>query len=544
MNNFIKTFEASVLKHWNRPALDDYNKTSLTYSQLAYSIEQLHLTWQRAGLHKGDKIAINSRSSSNWIKILFATFTGDYTSVELYNIFTPSDTMNLVNHSGSRILYTEKKTFEQMDFSSMPSLIAAIDTNTMQPLATRGNVEQWFINMEPVMEEVHPEGFAPKDVYYPIRNKKDVCAIMYTSGSTGCPKGVMLTVENFSANVEAIPAGIPFNEGENYLSILPYAHSFGLTVDAIIPLCCGMHIHVLGQPPIPSNLIPALAKLRPQIFFGVPLIFLKLVESLVGIDINNTEIQTKLNNPEQHSDFINGLKAKIINGLGGNIKVFATGGAAIPFEIENLLAVKLSLPFITGYGMTECAPIIAYGEIGNYKMKSCGKYVSNIELKIDSSDPYSIPGEILVKGPEVFAGYYKNEEATRAVFTSDGWFRTGDMAIIDKERNLFISGRCKNMILSDNGQNIFPEEIEVILNEQPMIAESLIVERKSKLTALIVPKEESKTLKPTDLNTLMKQNISILNNHLPSYSHIADYELMSEPFCKTPKGSIRRFLYK
>ena len=544
MNNFIKQFESSVLKHWNSPALDDYGKSSLTYGQLAYNIECLRRCWHEAGLNEGDRVAINARSSSNWIEILFAAITGGYTSVQLYNVFTPVDTMQLVNHSESRILYTEKKAFEKMDFTAMPSLIAAIDANTMELLACRGSkVAECFTNAGSVMDRAYPNGFSTADVMYPERETNEVCAIMYTSGSTGSPKGVMLTVGNFSANVTVIPSRIPFNEGENYLSMLPFAHSFGMTVDAIIPLCCGMHTHVLGLPPIPSNLIPALSTLRPQIFFGVPLIFLKLIETIIGNDINSEEGRAKLVDCEHNKEFTAKLRDKVLSGLGGNIKVFATGGAAIPSEIENLLAVKLSLPFITGYGMTECAPIISFGEIGNYKLKSCGKYVENMKLKIDSSDPTTIPGEILVKGPEVFAGYYKNEEATKAVFTQDGWFRTGDMAIIDDEKNIFISGRCKNMLLSANGQNIFPEEIEVVLNEMPLVAESLVVQRGNKLTAIIVLNEEGQQQDSDSVSQTMSSNLQRLNDRMPTYSRVSDWEVRTDPFCKTPKGSIRRFMY-
>ena len=544
MNNFIKQFEASVLKHWDCPALDDYGRSSATYGELAYNIERLKLSWQEAGLKPGDHIAINARSSSNWIQILFAAITGGYTSVELYNVFTPEDTMHLVNHSESRLLYTEKKTFEKMDFAAMPSLLAAIDANTMEVLACREISEKCFIYADNLMQEAYPDGFSKEDVCYPERDMDDVCAIMYTSGSTGSPKGVMLTVGNFSANVDVIPVKIPFNEGQNYLSMLPYAHSFGLTVDAILPLCCGMHTHVLGLPPIPSNLIPALSQLRPEIFFGVPLIFLKLIETIIGNDINSEEGKAKLADYANHPDFTAELREKVLQGLGGNIKVFATGGAAIPSEVESLLAVTLSLPFITGYGMTECAPIIAFGELGNYKMKSCGKYVDNIQLKIASPAPSSIPGEVLLKGPEIFAGYYKDEDATKAVFTKDGWFRTGDMAVIDTERNLFISGRCKNMLLSENGQNIFPEEIETVLNEMPLVAESLIVQRGSKLIALIVASDDVQQQNADDVDAIMKSNIACLNSRMPAYSHVVDYELHAEPFCKTPKGSIRRFMYQ
>ena len=319
-----------------------------------------------------------------------------------------------------------------------------------------------------------------------------------------------------------------------------------MTVDMVAPLCIGMHLVVLVVPPVPANLKPALREYKPHVFFSVPLILTKLIEETLGEFIHTKGGAAKLEDHENNPDFCDALRIIFQHAIGGNMEMFATGGAAIPEHFETLLVKKLKLPFITGYGMTETAPVISIGHVGHYKLKECGEWIEEgVDLKIDSPEPEKIPGEILVKGHIVFQGYYKNPEATKAAFTPDGWFRTGDLATMDKEHSLFIVGRCKNMILSTNGQNIFPEEIEVILNSLPYVAESLVVSRHDKLVALIVPNTDlSENIDAAGLKSLMDANLETLNGKLPAYSQVSSYELRYEPFVKTPKGSIRRFMYE
>ena len=546
-DNFVRKLEHCVKTFWDAPALEDYRGETQTYGQFASELEKNVLLWRAAGLRKGDKVALNARSSASWARIFFSTQVGEFVSVQIFNGFMPADTAGLVNHAEVRILYTEKATFCRMNFESMPLLIAAIDANTGCLLASRGNFAELYGRRSEIFSEAHPGGYTAADVHYPEVPFDALAAIMYTSGSTGNPKGVMLTNLNFSANIYMIVNHFPYRSGECYVSVLPYCHIFGMVYDMMEPLCSGMHLVVLGIPPVPSNLLPALKKFRPRIFFSVPLILTKLMEHTLGKEISSREGAAKLAAYKDNPEYCRSLADKFLEAMGGGIEVFVTGGAAIPENLERLFVEKLRLPFITGYGMTETAPTISLGEVGDYRLRECGKWLHEIlDLKIDSPDPAAVPGEILVKGPVLFAGYYKNDDATRAVMTSDGWFRTGDVATVDSRRSLFIVGRCKNMILNSSGQNIFPEEIQVVLDSLPYVAESLVIEKEGKPFAIIVPNGDAAALSDltdADLHEIMVRNIQLLNDRIPAYSAVAGFRLQKEPFAKTPKGSIRRYLY-
>ena len=528
-------FASTVAKCWNMPAIDDYRVRSLTYGDLAREIMRLRLLWSSLGLRRGDKIALNAKSSSSWAAVFLATQLGGYVAVQIFKGFTPDDTRGLVNHSRSRLLYTEKSIFENMDFDAMTDLLAAIDTNTGEVLACREEYREAFESIEGRFNQLYPEGLTADDFTAAESSLDDLAAIMYTSGSTGNPKGVMLTNRNLSANIHIIPDHFPYREGDKYVSVLPYSHIFGLVYDMLMPLTIGMHLVVLGMPPAPVNLIPALNTYRPRVFFAVPLILEKLVHSTIG------------NYLKEGGHPWSSLSSIFMGALGGNLELLVSGGAAIDENLEKLLLDNLKVPFVTGYGMTEAAPTIALGEFGDYRKHECGKVVREIlEVKIDSADGAGIPGEILIKGPAVFKGYYRNEEATRAAFTSDGWFKTGDMAILENGSRVFMVGRCKNMILRSNGHNVFPEEIEVILNHLPYVAESIVIEKNGKLMAIIVPDSDSVAndcIGAKSLASIMDKNLKHLNSRIPKYSSVSSYKLQYEPFAKTPKGTIKRFMY-
>lgn len=546
MKSFIQRFEESIHSCWEQPALNDFRAESITYGQMATEIATLHLLWREAGLQAGDKIALNAASSSNWMRIFMTTISGGYVAVPLLSGYLPTDTQRLVDHSDSRLLYTDRTLFEKMDFEAMPQLLGVVDMRTGELLASRGEVATLYAERHARFATVHPAGLQPEEVHFAERAMEEVCVINYTSGSTGNPKGVMLTVGNFTEQADALLPMLPYNAGEGYVSILPLAHIFGLTVDGIMPLCSGMHLTILAAMPIPSTVKAALREVNPRMFFAVPLVINKMVEHTIGEFVHSKSGAEKLADYRNHPDFCEALRTIFMAAFGSRCELIYTGGAAIPTQVEELLNKQLGIPFMTGYGMTECTPVISLGIAGSYRLKSCGRIIDSYDYRIDSADPERLAGELCVKGPSVFAGYYKNPAATEAAFTEDGYFRTGDLGMADSRRNLFLVGRCKSMLLSTNGQNIFPEEIEVILNTLPYVAESLIVQRQNVLVALVVPNMEKVTndhLSNETLQEVMRRNLEALNSRVPAYSQVGEYELQHAPFAKTAKGSIKRFLY-
>lgn len=547
MQNFIRNFEESIKQCWKNPAISDYHGTTRTYGEVATEIEKLHLVWRNAGVDKGCKISLNARSSSNWAIAFMAATSGGYVAVQLFNGFTAADTQKFVHHSDSNILFTEKNLFEAMDFESMPQLVAVYDIKDMTLLASRGKFADIHEQRESLFATAYPNGFKADDVKYPNIGLNELCCINYTSGSTGTPKGVMLSARNISSNVKMIPEHFPYRKGDSYLSILPFAHIFGLLYDMITPLCCGMHVTVFGMPPAPTLLKEAMQIIRPKVAMMVPLVLNKMTEHAIGEFVHSKSGEARLADYKHHAEFCNALRTIMLSYLGNNCELIVTGGAAIPSHLEQLLAIKLEIPLVTGYGMTECAPTISLGHLGRYKLKSCGEIVERMEAHINSYDPHKTVGELWVRGDNVFMGYYKNPEADREVFTEDGWFRTGDLGTLDEENTLFLVGRCKSMLLASNGQNVYPEEIEVKLNTLPYVAESVVVQRGEKFIAIIVPNSDQLAndgVSAETYNSIMEKNIETLNGMIPAYSKVSSYELHEEPFAKTPKGSIKRFMYK
>lgn len=547
MRYFIKRFEQQVAQCWNSPALGDYRAKPLTYGELASEIEALHIVFRQSGLVVGDKIAINAAGSANWGKVFMAVTSAGYVATVLFNGFLPTDTQRMVDHSDSKLLFTERTTFEKMDFEAMPQLLGVVDIKSGALLAARGDFGYLYQNRHRLFAAEHPAGLSPEDICYADLSDDAMCCMLYTSGSTGTPKGVMLSVGSISNNVEIFSSTQPYHRGDRYLSVLPFSHIFGLLADLVTCLCMGMHITVLGMPPIPKVLKQALCTVRPRVVMMVPLVLLKLIDYTIGEFVNSKTGVERLDAYRENEDFCTALRTILSAAMGGRVEVIFTGGAAIPVNIEKLLAKKLRMPFVTGYGMTECGPLISVGHRDRYALKSAGVIVDGMEAKIDSLDPATVAGELLVRGVNLFDGYYKNDEANAASFTEDGWFRTGDLGMLDSDNNLFLVGRCKSMLLSTNGQNVFPEEIEVILNTLPYVSESLIVQRDNHLAALIVPDAtalERHDMDHQNLISIMNENLKRLNESIPAYEAVTEFQLHFEPFAKTPKGSIKRFLYQ
>ncbi len=547
MKSFIKRFEEQINLCWNSPALGDYRAKPMSYGELASEIETLHILFKQVGVRKGDKIAINAAGSAAWGMTFMAVTSAGCVATVLFNGFLPTDTERMVAHSDSRLLFTERAVFEKMDFSAMPQLLGVVDIKSGALLAYRGEFGYLYQNRHRLFAQKYPAGMNPEHVCYDEPDAKDLCSILYTSGSTGNPKGVMLSHASIDNNVEIFSSTQPYHHGDRYLSMLPFSHIFGLLADLVVCLCNGMHVTVLGMPPIPKIVRQALCAVRPRVVMMVPLVLSKIVESTIGEFVHSKTGAERLAAYRENEDFCTALRTILLQAMGGRVELILTGGAAIPANLEKLLSKVLKLPFVTGYGMTECGPLISIGHTDNYQLKSAGVIVDGMEAKIDSAEPATQAGELLVRGVNLFEGYYKNEEATQASFTADGWFRTGDLGTLDGENNLFLVGRCKSMLLSTNGQNIFPEEIEVVLNSLPYVAESIIVQRDNHLCAIIVPDTDALQTHNIDhqsLVSVMNENLKRLNDSIPAYEAVANYTLRFEPFDKTPKGSIKRYLYK
>ena len=543
--SFIKRFESTVKKHWNDPALNDYRSSVWTYGQLAAQIEQDHLFWKAAGLGKSDKIALNAKSCAGWAKTFMAIMTGGYVGVQLFDGYTPSDTMSLVNHSDSVALFTNAAKWKNMDIARMPNIRLVINVDDWGCLwAADEQTRATYDTMESLFAQKWPNGYGPDDVVFPTDNWDELSTISYTSGSTGDPKGVMLTYRNFSANVDYSQRHVP--AGERMVSMLPMAHMYGLVIEFIYPLCNGTSIYWLGKAPTPAALMSAFAEVKPYLLITVPLVMEKIYKSKVKPTLDKPVVKFLTKIPGVNKIIYNKVKDGLVSAFGGEVLEFIMGGAALNPEVEKLFK-KIHFPYLVGYGMTEACPLLAYEHWTKYVPGSCGKAVDVAEVRIESEDPEHIAGEIQARGENITIGYYKNPEASANAFTEDGWLRTGDLGIIDKDGNIFIKGRSKSMILSANGQNVYPEELEAIINNQPYVAESVVVDRAGKIVALVYLDKDAIKRDGLDDEAVadIPEKVRVgANRKLPNYSQIAKVEVVLVPFEKTPKMSIKRFLYK
>lgn len=543
--NFIKIYENSFKKHWELKALSDYKEsTTYTYGELAQEIAKLHLLFESLGIEKGDKIALIGKNHSSWAITFLATFTYGAVIVPILHEFHPDSMLDIVQHSESKVIFVNKNIWESLKHDNVKVPAFEIPTfNLLNPSSSK--IKHTPESLQAAFNKKYPNGFNKENIQYADVDNSEVVCLNYTSGTTGFSKGVMITANNFAGNVTYAHQLELLFTGENHLAFLPMAHVYGCAFDFLYALSDGVHVTLLGIMPTPQNLMKAFEEVKPTLIISVPLIFEKIYKRRILAIINKPTIKFLLKIPGINTLIYRKIKKTLIEGLGGSVRQVILGGAALSQEVEAFF-YKIKFPFTVGYGMTECAPLISYDHHYDFVPTSCGSVLKKImEARIDSPDPEKIPGEIQVRGENVMKGYYKNPEATKEAFTEDGWLRTGDSGVKIGER-LFIKGRIKTMILSANGQNIYPEEIEARLNNLPYVAESLVLKRNLSLVALVYPDYAAMgadNIPKNDVQAIMDKNKTLLNKSVANYEKISAIEIVDKEFEKTPKKSIKRYLY-
>ena len=554
--NLIKMYEQSFRENREMSALTDYFKNeSFSYYEVAKEIAKLHLMFKQAGINRGDKIALIGRNNTRWCISYLATITYGAVIVPILQDFNPNDVINIINHSESRLLFLGDNFWDDIEGDQVPAIEAVFSLTDFHVIYEKegDKLTNYMKNMLQNYREAYPRGFSVDDIKYPDIPNDHVCLLNYTSGTTGSSKGVMLTVNNLTGNVSYAMGMINPETGEHYfrkggrtLSFLPLAHAYGCTFDFLSTIACGAHVTLLGRIPSPKILVEAMKVTRPTVVCSVPLILEKVYRKSILPMLEKGPMSIAMRIPLINTAIYSTIRSRLMEQFGGCIEIFIVGGAALNRETEDFLR-KIKFPITVGYGMTECAPLISFEVPTLIKSGSCGRVLPKmLEARIDSSDPKNIPGELLIRGEHVMKGYYKNESATKAVLQDDGWLHTGDMCTIEDDGTLYIRCRCKTMILSGSGQNIYPEEIEERLNNLYMVAESLIIENNGRLTALVVPDYELANAEGVDMEKLpeiMENNLKELNTLVASYEKVANIVIHREEFVKTPKRSIKRYLY-
>ena len=544
MKHYFTRLEEAVKTQWERPALGNFRGELFTFGEFATQIARFHVFFEAMGLKKGDRVALCAKNSARWGVTFFAANTYEAVLVPILADFHPESVNSLVDHSESLVLLTDTDIWNKLDIAKMPKLKAVLSSSDFSLLyAADEQVREAGAKTDELFAAKYPGGFTAADVSYPIGNDKELAIINYTSGTTSAPKGVMLRYECISANVEFGQKRLPSYPEDKIVSMLPMAHMYGMMFELIYPLCGGSSIYYLGKTPTPALLLGAMAEVKPYLVITVPLVMEKIFKSKVAPVLNKPVMKVITAIPGVNQLIFKKIRGTLLNAFGGKVREIVMGGAALNPDVEKWFR-RFKLPFTVGYGMTEAAPLLAYEDWYDFVPKSCGKCVDSVEVRIDSDDPYNKVGEIQAKGISLMSGDYKNEEATKAAFTSDGWMRTGDLGLLDSKGNIFIKGRSKNMILSANGQNIYPEEIEAVVNNQPYVIESVVVDRGARLVALAYMDADKAKSEGVDLEEYKKVIMTEVNKSMPSYSKVNLVEYMGQPFEKTPKMSIKRFMYK
>lgn len=550
MTSFNEIIEKCIIDNWDLDALTDYKGITLQYHDVARKIEKLHIMFENSGVQRGDKIALCGRNSAHWAVAFLATLTYGAVAVPILHEFTPEQIHNIVNHSESKILLVGDIVGTQVDATKMPSLEGIINIPDYSLALSRTDKLTYAReHLNELYGRKFPKYFRREHVkYYHEQRPDELALINYTSGTTGFSKGVMIPYRalwgNYDFAVHVL--GKVINRGDRVISILPMAHMYGMAFEFIFEFLYGCHIYYLTRIPSPAIIAQAFAEVRPQIIIAVPLIIEKIIRKKVFPKIQSGKVRLLRNIPIINKKVEEKICDQVKQAFGGRFYEIIIGGAAFNQEVEQFLH-RINFPYTVGYGATECAPIICYSDYQTFVPGSCGRAVIHMEVKIDSPDPANVPGEILARGTNVMLGYYKNEEATRQTIDNEGWYHTGDLGTMDAYGNVFIKGRSKNMLLGASGQNIYPEEIEDKLNSLPLVVESVVVQRETKLVGLVYPDyDEAKTLglSTSDIEAQMQQNLQDLNLVQPAYCKLAAIEIQDKEFEKTPKKSIKRYLYK
>lgn len=547
-NSFLRLIEQSIRQNWELPAMTDFQGSTCYYKNFAQEIDKLHVYFDAADIQPGDKVAICGKNSARWAISFFATLSYGAVAVSILHEFDKESIQYIVNHSDAKMLFVDENIWKEVNEEKLPQVenVFALDNFSLLK-AQFSEMERLVANAKEFFDKKYENGFFVNDIAFRTDKPEELALLNYTSGTTSSPKGVMIPYRSMWSNTKFANDNLDFiHAGDNIVCMLPMAHTYGLAFEILNSLSMGCHIHFLGKTPSPKILMDKFAEVKPKLVLAVPLIIEKIVTKNVWPKINKGMMKTLRQLPIARTIINNKIRTSMMNIFGGNLVEVVIGGAALNEDVEKFLR-EIRFPYTVGYGMTECGPLISYAPWKEFKERSCGKVVDRMQVKIDSGDPQHTVGEILVKGTNVMLGYYKNEEATKEIMVDDGWMRTGDLGIMDSENFIFIKGRNKNLILGSSGQNIYPEEIEDRLNNSPFILESLIIEEKGKIIALVVPDVEmlkGHQVSEDNQQGFIEEVIKEINEKLPSYSRINSVRLQTEEFEKTPKRSIKRFIYQ
>lgn len=545
--NLVNYFQTAIKENYDVSALSDYNGKTYSYGEIAENIQKLHIIFEKTNIKKGDKIALIGKNSANWGIVYLAVVTYGAVIVPILPDFIPKDIHYIVNHSESKVLFAASNIFSKLDMKKMSELQYVFGVEELMPLFSRiEHIEDIIHSLNALLNKRFPKGLNKESFFLPEISNSELAEISYTSGTTGFSKGVMLLHNSLAANILFARNNMPLSSGDKIVSFLPLAHAYGLAFEFLFPFSLGCHITFLTKTPTPAIITKAFQEIKPKLILSVPLVIEKIYKKKILPEIRKAPLSALLKTPLVNKLIYKKVLSGVSAGFGGNFVEVVVGGAALSEEIE-LFFKKIGFPITVGYGMTECGPLVAYASSKIAKLGSCGRPVDMLEVKIDSEDPENKVGEILMRGENVMVGYYKNKEATDKAIDKDGWLHSGDLGIMDKEGFIFIKGRSKSMILGSSGQNIYPEEIESVINNRACVAESLVVQRDGKLVALINPDEEvvsSMKLSKADLEKKLEEYRKELNKHFPPYMAVTRMIVHDEPFEKTPKQSIKRFLYQ